>query len=1188
MPLTVKNTISYSLIFLLFAFYSNAYGQSLSAFSANNFDFLDRSEAIAVDPAGEFIYVAGTVEIDAVPGLNSGSFFRESINGILPFVAGTDLQGNGSKDAYLVKMDFSGNIIWAISGGGGNEDVFTDIKVGSNGHIYLSGEVRFPAVFKEGNGNTNFAYSTLTTESSAVVMSVTPDGSIEWLTHLSTGDKSIATDIEVNENGIFASGLYTNSSEDDGDNNSFFGRTYNPDGLQGSYIASFDFSGNCNWYKGFTSPAFSFDLANYERLGSDMVLDQSNVYHTFFTKGFSYNCHLSDGTSDTDLLLINENTLFTRAFSLDGFEQWTSADGLPLSADILSGPFIDKTCDNLFVTFTITTGLTNIVGGLLDIVNLPDGNTSTTILNKKSVSNGSNVLVNTIIGDDDADLNYVTSIAIDELNRVVLAGIYNTSLTFSAVAGENLSSQPGGTGWIKTFNANGNHVWVNQIFGNGTDVITDLFMANNQAVYFTGASNSNFINALPLSTLDDFTNGFFGKFSNLVATADDALEIICNNDIEINSNSECGFEDLSLTLPEVLNDCYLESLTSNAPENFPFGTTLVTWTATTRLGQLVTCTQSVTVNNVSLPTTINCPTQKEYFTSETACTVMVDITAPEVTGVCDNSFTLTNNFNSNNNFTHEFALGSSVLEWTLISAEGVPSSCSTTYVVIDNVDPIAICQPSLQVTLNESGEATISIDNIDNGSNDNCTLSERVLDVSFFTCAQLGESTINMSVSDLNGNISTCQTTVFVNEISILTADEMQAIEVCNSTPVVDLNLLASNYSSLVWTGGTGSFGNSVEPNTSYTPSVADLTLNPLILTANLVSESGCTQIQRNVSIFFLLPPTVDAGNAQTVCMGSSIVLNAAINNGFAVQWSAPLGTFTNPNAPLTDYTPGTITVPTTTVDVTVTVSSEGDVCPPVSDVVTITVNKIPTYEVASVFNTCGDEITVQGSLNFGEIEWALPASLVATSATNESIISVITQVYGTSPLNYIVSNNECSAQGSVALNFFELPTNVNAGEDFTVNVSSNVQVEASLPVSGNGFWTGDVSFQDPSSASTTVSNIQLGPNELIWSVINGECPAVSDTLIITLSDIEVPTGFSPNGDNINDLFVIDGANDDNPVKLVVLDRWGYEVYKSDYYKNDWDGRNKNGKELPNDTYYCIIESQLTPKPISGYVVINR
>ena len=204
MPLTVKNTISYSLIFLLFAFFSNAYGQNLSAISANNFDFFDRSEAIAVDPAGEFIYVAGTVEIDAVPGLNAGSFFRESINGSLPFVAGIDLQGNGSKDAYLVKMDFSGNIIWAMSGGGDNEDVFTDIKIGSNGHIYLSGEVRFPAVFKEGNGNTNFAYSTLTTESSAVVMSITPDGSIEWMTHLSTGDNSITTDIEVNETGVFA------------------------------------------------------------------------------------------------------------------------------------------------------------------------------------------------------------------------------------------------------------------------------------------------------------------------------------------------------------------------------------------------------------------------------------------------------------------------------------------------------------------------------------------------------------------------------------------------------------------------------------------------------------------------------------------------------------------------------------------------------------------------------------------------------------------------------------------------------------------------------------------------------------------------------------------------------------------------------------------------------------------------
>ena len=1188
MPLIVKNTISLILIFFLFVFSLNAYSQNLSALSANNFDFFDRSEAIAVDQVGEFVYVAGAVEITSIPGLNSGAFFRESINGNLPFIPGTDLQGNGSKDAYLVKMDFSGNIIWALCGGGGNEDVFTDVKLGSNGNIYLSGEIRFPAVFQEGNGNTNFAYSTLITQPSAVVMSITPEGAIEWLTHLTTGGNAITTDIEVNDTGVFASGLYINSTEDDGDNNSFFGKTYNPDGLQGSFIANFDFNGNCNWYKGFTSPSFSFDISRYERLGSDIVLDQNHVYHTFFARGLSYNCHLSNGTSETDLLLINDNTLFTRAFSFDGFEQWTSADGLPLTSEIISGPIIDKTCDHLFITYTITTGLTNVVGGLLDLVGLPDGNISTIVLNKKSILNGSNIFANTYAGDDSSDLNYVTSIATDELNRVMLGGIYNTYLNFSSIANENLNAQQGGTGWIKSLDSNGGNLWVNQIQGNNMDMISDLFVANNQTVYFAGSSNSNFITALPLATLNDFTNGFFGKFSNSTGAVTDALELICNNDVIIDSNSECGYEGLSLPTPQVLNDCYLESLSSNAPENFPFGSTMVTWTATTRLGQLVTCTQSVTVNDVSATPTINCPSQKDYFTSENSCSALVEITAPEVTGVCGNNFTLTNNFNPNNNFTHEFALGSSVLQWTMISSNGVITSCETNYLVIDNVDPVANCQPSLEVTLNESGEAIISIDDIDSGSLDNCTLSERVLDVSFFTCAQLGENTITMSVSDLSGNISSCQTSVFVDEISLLSADEMDAIQVCNSTTSFDLNLVASNYSSLVWTGGTGVFGNLTEPNSSYSPSAADLALNPLILTATLNSQSGCTTLERNVSIFFVAPPSVDAGADQEICFGTTPVLNAIITNGFFTQWSASTGSFTNPNAPVTDYIPETPTVPSSNVDVIVTVSSEGDICPAVTDVVTITIHKIPTYDVPTVFNTCGDELSVQGTLNFGEIAWTLPSNLLATSAINEPVITVLTQAYGTSPLNYTVSNNGCSADGSVTLNFFELPTNVNAGEDFIVNTSSNVQIEATLPISGNGFWTGSVSFDNPTNAATTVSNLILGPNELIWSVLNGECPAVSDTLIITLADIEVPTGFSPNGDNINDLFVIDGAGEDNPVKLVVLDRWGFEVYKSDQYKNDWDGRNKNGKELPNDTYYCIIESQLTPKPISGYVVINR
>jgi gliding motility-associated-like protein len=42
-------------------------------------------------------------------------------------------------------------------------------------------------------------------------------------------------------------------------------------------------------------------------------------------------------------------------------------------------------------------------------------------------------------------------------------------------------------------------------------------------------------------------------------------------------------------------------------------------------------------------------------------------------------------------------------------------------------------------------------------------------------------------------------------------------------------------------------------------------------------------------------------------------------------------------------------------------------------------------------------------------------------------------------------------------------------------------------------------------------------------------------------------------------------------VDLVIFNRWGLEEYRNTNYRNNWDGRNKNGFMLPNDTYFYIL-----------------
>lgn len=75
-----------------------------------------------------------------------------------------------------------------------------------------------------------------------------------------------------------------------------------------------------------------------------------------------------------------------------------------------------------------------------------------------------------------------------------------------------------------------------------------------------------------------------------------------------------------------------------------------------------------------------------------------------------------------------------------------------------------------------------------------------------------------------------------------------------------------------------------------------------------------------------------------------------------------------------------------------------------------------------------------------------------------------------------------------------------------------------------------------------------------------------------------IPNGFSPDGDNINDLFVISGIDAYQGTKLKVMNRWGNLVYESTDYDNTWDGTaNTNAiqfgdQKVPPGTYFYVIE----------------
>ncbi len=70
---------------------------------------------------------------------------------------------------------------------------------------------------------------------------------------------------------------------------------------------------------------------------------------------------------------------------------------------------------------------------------------------------------------------------------------------------------------------------------------------------------------------------------------------------------------------------------------------------------------------------------------------------------------------------------------------------------------------------------------------------------------------------------------------------------------------------------------------------------------------------------------------------------------------------------------------------------------------------------------------------------------------------------------------------------------------------------------------------------------------------------------------ITLNNAFTPNGDGINDYWILYKYNCFKKLEVNVYNRYGSQVYYSNNYKNDWNGTYKN-KPVPDGTYYYVIK----------------
>ncbi len=298
-----------------------------------------------------------------------------------------------------------------------------------------------------------------------------------------------------------------------------------------------------------------------------------------------------------------------------------------------------------------------------------------------------------------------------------------------------------------------------------------------------------------------------------------------------------------------------------------FGANTVTLMVNDAGGNTSTCSATVNVQDL-LPPTALCKAATVQLDGSGNATVT---TAQVNNGSADNCGTPALSVNPST-FTCA-NLGANTVTLTANDGHGNTSSCSSTVTVQDPISPTAVCQ-NISVTLS-SGTASITASQVNNGSSDNCAISSMIVNPSTFTCANAGNNTVTLTVSDASGHTSTCSATVTVTPLISATAS--------SNTPVCTggtIQLNASGGVSYQWSG-PGGF-NTTAQNPTRTGATTGMAGTYIVTVTN---SAGCAAVV-TTSVTVLTSPTTAISGSLNVCTGAT--LNLSANGGTSYAWNGP------------------------------------------------------------------------------------------------------------------------------------------------------------------------------------------------------------------------------------------------------------------------------------------------------------
>jgi gliding motility-associated-like protein len=551
----------------------------------------------------------------------------------------------------------------------------------------------------------------------------------------------------------------------------------------------------------------------------------------------------------------------------------------------------------------------------------------------------------------------------------------------------------------------------------------------------------------------------------------------------------CSASGVVLGSPIFADNCGIASVTNNAPAIFPVGSTTVTWTVTDVNGNTVSAAQTVTVIDNQAPQVL-CQNVLVNLDATGSATV----TATQVNNGSTDNCSIASTVLSQTSFSCS-NVGVNPVTLTVTDNTGNISTCSAFVIVSDITAPVALCQ---NITLNLgplNGTGSITAGQVNNNSTDACGIASLSISQSNFGCSNLGANSVTLTVLDVNGNSSTCSSTITVIDNTAPNFITTPTSIVQNSIPgscgrvvtYVAPTFFDACSATMTQTDGTGLTSGDFFPvgvtNQTYTitdPSgnVTNYTFTVTILDPQLPVITNC-------------PANITLSASPTSC--------SAIAN-----WIAPSGSDNCPGVVVTStHAPGSsFPVGTTTVTYTVADASNNQVS--CSFTVTVIDNTGPF--VASL-------PTITGQCN------AVVSAPVVTDNCTGSVTGTTTNplVYSNQGTYFVTwTFTDANGNASTAVQVVIVQDNT----DPLITAPAPVTVSANASCAATGLTLGTPTASDNCSAVTVTNNAPatypLGTTIVTWTATDAVGNTSTASQIVTVLDNTIPTITAPANITLN------------------------------------------------------------------------